>query len=230
MGRRSKAKSKAQNEEEFAALIAEIDPNPAVLDLPHQPTKFQKVWWNRYIGEPFRAALTTRGNKNDNGVSWVRTKFIKEFCPELYPGLTLEECEQYYRLLGQVFFIFYFFCDFMFHLLTPLILQKFYNYLTNHTNNNTHGVKVKEPRVKSRAYGYDIWRQENPEQFAQMKAEYVESHPECNEDNVGNRRSLYAKLFKLLPASDQADYKARAQDKLKAEQAMDLLVGKDRNL
>lgn len=122
-----------------------------------------------------------------------------------------------------------YFCDFVFHLLTPLILQKFYNYLTNHTKNGTSGITLKEPRVKSRAYGCDIWRHERPEDFARMKTEYLQGHPECNEDNVGNGRSLYAKLFKLLPASDQADYKARAQEKVKAEQAMDLLFGNERN-
>lgn len=111
MPKRSKAKVKQTRDEKIAQLIEKVQPLPAVLALPHYPTRLQKQWWNKYIGDPFRNHISSKGNKTDNAVIWVHDIFVQEFCEEKYPQLTEKERKQYYDLIGGVliFSIFFLF-------------------------------------------------------------------------------------------------------------------------
>lgn len=62
-----------------------------------------------------------------------------------------------------------------------------------------------------------------------MKAEYLKDNPDASIVDVGSRRSLYSKLFALLPEHVQNEYRTRASDELKASQALKLLFGTERN-
>jgi hypothetical protein len=84
------------------SLVSNLQLLPQVVGLPHNLTSDHKAYWNKFIGESFKAHIGPRGKKSANGRTWTREMFIGGFCDELYPQLSPESRNQYELILGPV--------------------------------------------------------------------------------------------------------------------------------